>query len=60
MSGADDSLVKVWNLRSGVCLQTIQGQGRGGEAVRCLQSDGLRLVAGFGDLIKVWEFFAQS
>ncbi|XP_071673248.1 F-box/WD repeat-containing protein 10-like [Patagioenas fasciata] len=51
VSGARDGMVKVWNLRSGRCLQTLQHS----SAVWVVRTDGARVVSGCErGLVRVW------
>ncbi|KFW06932.1 F-box/WD repeat-containing protein 10, partial [Eurypyga helias] len=51
VSGARDGVVKVWDLETGKCLQTLRHNG----AVRVVKMDGTRIVTGCDrGLVKVW------
>lgn len=58
VSGSVDRTIKMWDLRSGKCLQTIDwklSEGHTG-VVRCLQTDSWRIVSAADDkTIKVWK-----
>ena len=46
VSASGDRLIKVWSLRSGVCLKTIVGHTKG---IACVQFDSRRIVSGSND-----------
>uniref|UniRef100_A0A0M3K4G7 18S rRNA aminocarboxypropyltransferase n=1 Tax=Anisakis simplex TaxID=6269 RepID=A0A0M3K4G7_ANISI len=58
VSGSVDRTIKMWDLRSGRCLQTLDwklSEGHTG-VVRCLQVDAWRIVSAADDrTIKVWK-----
>ena len=54
-SGSDDNTIKVWDVATGACLQTLEGHARWVRSV-CVSADGSRLFSGSRDnTIKVWN-----
>jgi WD40 repeat protein len=53
VSGSRDSTLRVWNIETGECTETLSGHVA---AVRCVQYDGCRVVSGAYDyLVRVWD-----
>jgi F-box and WD-40 domain protein 1/11 len=46
VSASGDRLVKIWNLRSGICKRTLVGHDKG---IACVQFDGRRIISGSND-----------
>ena len=46
VSASGDRLIKVWDVRTGACLNTLQGHTKG---IACVQYDGTRIVSGSSD-----------
>ncbi|KAF7592666.1 hypothetical protein BBP40_012629 [Aspergillus hancockii] len=46
VSASGDRLVKIWNLRSGICKKTLVGHDKG---IACVQFDGRRIISGSND-----------
>ena len=54
-SGSDDNTIKVWDVATGACLQTLEGHADAVYSV-CVSADGSRLFSGSDDnTIKVWD-----
>ena len=54
-SGSNDNTIKVWDVATGTCLQTLQGHTDWVNSV-CVSADGSRLFSGSWDnTIKVWN-----
>ena len=54
-SGSDDSTIKVWDVATGACVQTLEGHENSVSSV-CVSADGSRLFSGsHDDTIKVWD-----
>ena len=54
-SGSSDFTIKVWDVATGACLQTLKGHTNAVNSV-CVSADGSRLFSGSGDrTIKVWD-----
>ena len=54
-SGSDDNTIKVWDVATGACLQTLEGHANAVYSV-CVSADGSRLFSGSDDnTIKVWD-----
>ena len=54
-SGSDDKTIKVWDVATGACLQTLEGHADWVYSV-CVSADGSRLFSGSCDnTIKVWD-----
>ncbi len=55
VSGSRDSILRVWNVRTGQCVQVLRGHQA---AVRCVCFDGKLVVSGSYDFkIRVWDPF---
>ncbi|KAI9845987.1 MAG: hypothetical protein M1837_004393 [Sclerophora amabilis] len=53
VSASGDRTIKVWNLRTGMCLMTIPGHNKG---IACVQFDGRRIVSGSSDnSVKIFD-----
>ncbi|KNG85712.1 F-box and WD domain protein [Aspergillus nomiae NRRL 13137] len=46
ISASGDRLIKIWNIRSGVCKKTLVGHDKG---IACVQFDGRRIISGSND-----------
>ncbi|XP_056432214.1 F-box/WD repeat-containing protein 7-like [Gadus chalcogrammus] len=56
VSGNADSTVRVWDVRTGQCLHTLQGPNRHQSAVTCLQfCRGLVLSSSDDGTVKLWD-----
>lgn len=57
-SASGDRLIKLWNLRSGVCEKTFVGHAKG---IACIQFDGRTIVSGSSDqTIRVFDAETQA
>ena len=55
VSGSEDQTVRVWDLRSGVCLRTLKGHSDTVSSVS-VTPDGRRAVSGsFDRTLRVWD-----
>ena len=53
VSASGDRKIKIWNVRTGVCDQTIHGHNKG---IACVQYDGRRIVSGSSDnSVKIFD-----
>ncbi|PIG69366.1 F-box and WD domain protein [Aspergillus arachidicola] len=46
ISASGDRLIKIWNIRSGICKKTLVGHEKG---IACVQFDGRRIISGSND-----------
>ncbi|KAE8355835.1 beta-TrCP/Slimb protein [Aspergillus coremiiformis] len=46
VSASGDRLIKIWNIRSGLCKKTLVGHEKG---IACVQFDGRRIISGSND-----------
>ncbi|KAE8357601.1 WD40-repeat-containing domain protein [Aspergillus caelatus] len=46
ISASGDRLIKIWNIRSGLCKKTLVGHEKG---IACVQFDGRRIISGSND-----------
>lgn len=54
ISGSYDNTLKIWNLKTGVCINTLRGHT---DSVLCLQFDNEKIVSGSADrTIRIWNF----
>lgn len=57
-SASGDRLIKLWNLRSGLCEKTFMGHSKG---IACIQFDGRTIVSGSSDqTIRVFDADTQA
>lgn len=55
ISGSDDTSIKIWDVASGVCIQTLDGHKRPVTSV-CISSDTCYVASGSSDnTVKVWD-----
>jgi F-box and WD-40 domain protein 1/11 len=53
VSASGDTMIKMWDVRTGRCLREFAGHTRG---LACVKYDGTKIVSGSSDkMIKVWE-----
>lgn len=56
ISGSDDKTIKLWNVNSGECIQTLTGHSSCVSSVAVLSND--KIVSASDDkTIKIWNFF---
>ena len=56
VSGNADSTVKIWDILSGQCLQTLSGPNKHQSAVTCLQFNNKFVVTSSDDgTVKLWD-----
>jgi len=56
VSGNADSTVKVWDINTGHCLQTLAGTNKHNSAVTCLQFNSRFVVTSSDDgTVKLWD-----
>ncbi|MGZ3633495.1 MAG: WD40 repeat domain-containing protein, partial [Parachlamydiaceae bacterium] len=53
-SGSGDKTIKIWDLESGSCLQTLEGHANSMEALAPL-SDGTLASGSWDETIKIWQ-----
>lgn len=54
-SGSGDGLIKIWDIRSGQCIQTLQGHTSMIEDLRLTPDQTHLISAGYDGMIKVWN-----
>ncbi|KAF3912022.1 Beta-TrCP [Orbilia brochopaga] len=58
VSASGDRLIKLWNLKTGLCEKTYVGHKKG---IACIQYDGVKIVSGSSDKsIRVWDKASQA
>ena len=60
MSAGSDNTLRVWDLQTGACLQTIHGDGKSFDFVKVMP-DGLRALSmGSGHTLRVWDLHSGA
>jgi WD40 repeat protein len=59
-NSSNDQTVRIWDLDSGMCLHTLQGQAASGYTPLALDSAGKRAFTAFGDEVRAWDLVSWT